>query len=165
MSAKTVSIELDRDVFEALQRLAKPFVDTPSSVIKRLIEQASRPDEEGARPEAQTSEKGFASFRGATIPYGNLRATYKPRGGNKAFKFDAKVTSEGIEFDGEVFDNPSSAGIHAKKLAGAEGSAASTNGWEFWEYYDSETNSWVLIDTFRKRQNVNELTLKDLGLE
>lgn len=165
MSAKSVSIELDRDVFEALQRLAKPFVDTPSSVIKRLIEHVFRLEEEGARIEAQISKKGFTSSRGATIPFGNLRATYKPRGGNRAFKFEATVTSEGIEFDGEVFDSLSSAGIHAKKLAGAKDSASRTNGWEFWEFYDSETNSWVLVDSFRQRQNINEFTLKDLGLE
>jgi hypothetical protein len=32
------TIRLDQDVFEGLQRLAKPFVDTPSMVIRRLLE-------------------------------------------------------------------------------------------------------------------------------
>ena len=32
------TIRLDQDVFEGLQKLAKPFVDTPSMVIRRLLE-------------------------------------------------------------------------------------------------------------------------------
>ena len=33
------TIRLDQDVFEGLQQLAKPFVDTPSMVIRRLLEE------------------------------------------------------------------------------------------------------------------------------
>ena len=33
------TIRLDQDVFEGLQRLAKPFVDSPSMVIRRLLEE------------------------------------------------------------------------------------------------------------------------------
>ena len=32
------TVRLDQDVFEGLQKLAKPFVDTPSMVIRRLLE-------------------------------------------------------------------------------------------------------------------------------
>jgi len=32
------TIRVDQDVFEGLQRLAKPFVDSPSMVIRRLLE-------------------------------------------------------------------------------------------------------------------------------
>lgn len=32
------TIRLDQDVFEGLQKLAKPFVDSPSIVIRRLLE-------------------------------------------------------------------------------------------------------------------------------
>ena len=32
------TVRLDQDVFEGLQQLAKPFVDTPSMVIRRLLE-------------------------------------------------------------------------------------------------------------------------------
>jgi hypothetical protein len=32
------TIRLDQDVFEGLQQLAKPFVDTPSMVVRRLLE-------------------------------------------------------------------------------------------------------------------------------
>ena len=33
------TIRLDQDVFEGLQKLAQPFVDSPSMVIRRLLEQ------------------------------------------------------------------------------------------------------------------------------
>ena len=33
------TIRLDHDVFEGLQKLAKPFVDSPSMVIRRLLEE------------------------------------------------------------------------------------------------------------------------------
>jgi hypothetical protein len=33
------TIRVDEDVFEGLQKLAKPFVDSPSSVIRRLLEE------------------------------------------------------------------------------------------------------------------------------
>ena len=51
------TIRLDDDVFQGLQQLAKPFVDSPSSVIRRLLEErgvltpqkASSPAESRAR--------------------------------------------------------------------------------------------------------------------
>ena len=33
------TIRVDNDVFEGLQKLAKPFVDSPSSVIRKLLEE------------------------------------------------------------------------------------------------------------------------------
>jgi hypothetical protein len=33
------TIRIDEEVFEGLQKLAKPFVDTPSAVIRRLLEE------------------------------------------------------------------------------------------------------------------------------
>ncbi len=32
------TIRIDHDVFEGLQKLAEPFVDSPSMVIRRLLE-------------------------------------------------------------------------------------------------------------------------------
>ena len=106
-------------------------------------------------------KKGFVTSRGTTIPFGKLRATYHRRGSSKRYNFDAVVTENGIEFDGKVFDDPSSAAIHAKKIAGAEGSAASTNGWNFWDYFDENGKQWVPIDLFRLKKKI---TIEDLGL-
>ena len=93
------------------------------------------------------------------MPLGSLQATYKRRGSSRTNRFEAKVTPRGIEFDGQVFDDPSPAGIRAKELAGAEGSAASTNGWEFWEYFDDQKGKWISIDVFRKKTFVQNASL------
>jgi hypothetical protein len=58
------TIRVDPEVFEGLQKLARPFVDSPSAVIRRLLEekgvlhrtrdpgQPARPPAAGASPEA-----------------------------------------------------------------------------------------------------------------
>jgi hypothetical protein len=45
------TIRLEQDVFEGLQKLAKPFVDSPSMVIRRLLE------ERGVLDKAATAHK------------------------------------------------------------------------------------------------------------
>ena len=52
----------------------------------------------------------------------------------QAYSFTAKVTKHGIEFRGEVFDNPSSAAVAAKMSTGMAKDAAQTNGWTFWTF-------------------------------
>jgi len=51
------TIRLDPDVFEGLQKLAQPFVDSPSMVIRRLLEQQGilnkLPARAAPRPSAQ----------------------------------------------------------------------------------------------------------------
>ena len=44
------TIRLDQDVFEGLQKLAQPFVDSPSMVIRRLLEQQGVLKKLPARP-------------------------------------------------------------------------------------------------------------------
>lgn len=167
----TVQVELDKDVFERLQQLAKPFVDTPSSVIRHLLQYAETPirQEGGAsRPEREKTKltlgRTYTTSRGVRLPLVHLRAAYHRRGNPKTHRFEADITPEGIKFDGKLFDDPSPAGIRAKELAGAVGAAASTNGWEFWEYFDESQGKWTSIDVFRKRASVPNLTLEDLEL-
>lgn len=152
----TVQIDLEKDVFERLQALAKPFVDTPSSIIRRLLDES-----EGLRKQVVTvcqneqeqHEKLALSFfitsRGEHLPLGQLRATYSPRGSTETHDFEAEVTLDGIAIDDKVFKSPSAAGIHAKKLVGADDSASNTNGWDFWEYFDEQAGAWVGIQKFR----------------
>jgi Mrr N-terminal domain len=52
------TVRLDPDVFEGLQKLAQPFVDSPSMVIRRLLEEQGilkkMPATAAPRPSAQT---------------------------------------------------------------------------------------------------------------
>lgn len=63
------TVRLDNDVLEALKRLAEPFVDTPSSVVRRLLEEkgllakraaASRPAIPAAR--GRTPQPVYEAF-------------------------------------------------------------------------------------------------------
>jgi hypothetical protein len=144
-----VQVPLKREVFERLKLLAEPLVDDVSSVVERLIKHW-----ESAPPGPRTRtivlpEPGPAiwrSARGERFLVGTkLRARYL------GHTFDATVTVSGIDFNGRHFDNPSSAGIAAKESVGTHGKSASTNGWDFWEMQEPNSEQWVSIDVLRSR--------------
>jgi len=63
------TIRLDSDVFQGLQQLAKPFVDTPSMVIRRLLEErgvlhatAKTPRTPRRAPDALTPQACFEDY-------------------------------------------------------------------------------------------------------
>ena len=64
------TIRLDQDVFEGLQQLAKPFVDSPSMVIRRLLEErgllekTKEATQKGARraPDALTPQSTYEKY-------------------------------------------------------------------------------------------------------
>ncbi|MGD0650618.1 MAG: hypothetical protein ABSA97_05705 [Verrucomicrobiia bacterium] len=153
--SELVQVPIEKRVFERLQKLATPLVDNPSSVITRLIDlwekvnQANKP-----APIQLGAARYFVCSRGERLPVGILlRATYLRR------KFEARVEPSGIVFEGKSYDNPSSAGIEAKKRDGATGNKASTNGWTFWEYLDEVSGHWRSLDDFRKNEGHEQIGL------
>jgi hypothetical protein len=63
------TIRVDPDVFEGLQKLAKPFVDTPSMVIRRLLEErgvlraaAKTPKSPRLAPDALTPQAVYENY-------------------------------------------------------------------------------------------------------
>ena len=63
------TIRVDQDVFEGLQKLAKPFVDSPSMVIRRLLEErgvlraaAKAPKSAALAPHALTPQSTYESY-------------------------------------------------------------------------------------------------------
>ena len=63
------TIRLDQDVFEGLQKLAQPFVDSPSRVIRRLLEdrgilprRANAPKTVRAAPDALTPQATYEKY-------------------------------------------------------------------------------------------------------
>jgi hypothetical protein len=107
----------------------------------------------GALPSAAVADCGsvlsgvvklWRSSRGEFLPVGlKLRAPYLGQ------QFTATVTSSGIEFEGTTYESPSKAGVAVKKSLGKSDSAASTNGWEFWEAYDSESQVWKPLSNWK----------------
>ena len=46
------TVRLDADVYDALKKLAEPFTDTPSSVLRRLLEEHGHLERKAAKPTA-----------------------------------------------------------------------------------------------------------------
>ena len=123
---EVVQVPVRKEVFENLKRLAEPLVDDASSVIERLIKhwEKSPPAPANAASQVPGVPSVWRSARGERFPIGaKLRAKYLRH------TFEANVTINGIEFNGNSYDNPSSAGIAAKESVGTVRKAASTNGW------------------------------------
>ena len=60
------TIRLDEDVFEGLQKMAQPFVDSPSMVIRRLLEERgvlrAAPKARKAAPDALTPQATYEKY-------------------------------------------------------------------------------------------------------
>jgi hypothetical protein len=51
------TIRIDEDVYEALQKRAQPFVDTPNSVLRRILELEGSGQSAGPAPQGQTRRR------------------------------------------------------------------------------------------------------------
>jgi hypothetical protein len=112
------TIRIDDDVYDWLQQRAKPFKDTPNSVLRRELGIAG-----SGQP---VPRRGPVGELDALVRAGRLAAgeelVWRRRGGNHR----ALVTADGglTLDDGRTFDTPSGA---ARALAGYE-----VNGWRSW---------------------------------
>lgn len=139
------TIEIDQQLFERLQNLAEPLVDSPSSVIQKLLDHWEQNPPSATQGDS-IPRPWWVSSRGERLPVDlKLRATYN------GHTYHAVVRPKGIFFESEIFTSPSAAAIHAKNLEGLTGAAANTNGWSFWEYFDEETESWKPLQNLRRR--------------
>ena len=141
-----VTVTLSQETFDKLQLIAIPLIDDTDSVIGRLINYWNTNSPQDNTPNAQNPEeiKVWISARGEQFPVGlKLRSNYL------GHTYEAEVTPTGIKFDGEIFDNPSSAGIAVKRKAGASRKAANTNGWSFWEMQNTQSGRWESINLLR----------------
>ena len=81
---------------------------------------------------------------GRRLPVGLiLKANYRDR------SFQAAVVHNGISIDDKTFSSLTAAAVHVKLLCGASASAASTNGWDFWMYWQQECGAWRRISLLR----------------
>lgn len=111
------TIRVDGEVYDWLQRRAKPFVDTPNSVLRRELK---------IGPAALPAHPGRTGELNALIQAGLLRAGEELIWKRRAVSHRAVVTPAGaLELeDGQIFESPSGA---ARALAGYE-----VNGWRNW---------------------------------
>jgi len=151
---ETIQIGVRQTVFHKLQKLATPLVDDTSSVIERLIEHWEKNPpgvtaSAAAKP-VQTERQFWISSRGEALPVdAALRARYFGK------TYPAKVTLNGIEYNGKTYNNPSAAAIAVKNTAGTKGDSAATNGWDFWEIYYPQTKQWGPISALRRAKKID----------
>ncbi len=123
-------IEVDDDVFAQLQQLAEPLVDTPNTVIRRLLAQNAGLAIENTPPPLPKPRKRYRNRRtGELMPLltaGVLLTddtlVYAKRNGEV---HRGVVTNDGwIEVDGKTYPSPSGA---LKASVGYD-----VNGWKLW---------------------------------
>jgi hypothetical protein len=121
----THKIDVDDEVYAHLERSAKPLVDTPNSVLRRLLD-------------LDRKEPAPATSRRQTPPLAQLVATGKLTVGqrltwrrrNLGTEYTAFVTEDGklrLE-DGTIYDSPSGACFAAAGI--------NVNGWSTWRTTD-----------------------------
>jgi len=148
-----VTVAISKPVFERLQKMAAPLVDTTSTVIERLIdywEAQSTEKTSVANSNFKATQPLWKSSRGDALPVGT-----ELRGGYLGKSFTAQVERAGIRFQGKLYDSLSPAAIAAKNLAGTKGKAASTNGRDFWKFQDPTTGQWVPVSLLRPSHRIN----------
>jgi hypothetical protein len=143
----TVQVSLNKDIFEKLQEIEEPLVDDINSVINRLInhlESSSLTSEVRTESNSSITPEFWRSNRGEQFKVGTkLSANFKGK------TYNANIQIDGINFEGKLYDSPSSAGAAVKKSAGTSGSALSTDGWSFWSMLEPNSNQWISINTVR----------------
>ncbi|MBY0368589.1 MAG: hypothetical protein IIA03_00490 [Proteobacteria bacterium] len=144
----TVPIEVSASTYAKLQKLAV-LAGSEAAAIAKLIEHweavhtlppVATPTR-AAHPTAGLRIETWRTPNGDELPVG--APLYAPYMGKT---YEALVVKGGIQYDGKVYDSPTSAGRAVKKkVRGLTGSAASTNGREFWRLRDPSTGQLVAI--------------------
>ncbi len=148
-----VSVTISKKIFERLQQVALPLVDTTDSVIGRLLDywetHSDRRVPHVISSSAATQEF-WRSSRGDTLPVGTeLRGTYLGK------TLTAQVERAGVRFEGDLFNNLSPAAIAAKNLVGTKGKAANTNGRDFWKFQDPTNGQWIPVSALRQNHQID----------
>ena len=143
----TVFIQVPAVIHAKLQKLAV-LAGNEASAIERLIEHweqnqawGKARDDKAAVAAKLPHVENWRTSNGDVLPVG--APLFAPYAGKI---YEAVVVKGGIEFEGKVYDSPTSAGRAVKKKArGLVGSAASTNGREFWRLRDPSNGQLIAI--------------------
>lgn len=160
-----VTITISKSLFERLQLLSVPLIDTTDTVIERLLDLWDSYSLEKSVKKSKTNSTSsitpllWKSSRGDVLPVGKeLKGTYLGK------SFTAHIERGGIRFNGKLYDNLSPAAIAAKNFSGTKGKAANTNGRGFWKFQDPATGQWVPVSVLRPKHRLNaDELLAELG--
>ena len=163
MSAR-VPVYVSASTHTKLQRLAVLAGDE-SAAIDRLIahweQSANSKAAASATAPAANAVGVWHSASGDVLPIGE-----RLEGTDAGKTHYATIEREGIKYAGKVYDSPSAAARAVKEKRGLTGSAATTNGREFWKLRDPRTNRLLPISALRpaSRISADEL-LAEIGAQ
>ena len=127
---ETTKIEIDLDVYKAIQQRLISFSDTPNEVLRRIF---GLEPTDNKTPNMQG--KGLY-IKGVLLKNGlKLRKKYHGE------IVEATVGKNHIIYNDNEYTSPSGA---ARAVTGN-----SVNGWIFWQYYDEKTGKWQILTKLR----------------
>ncbi len=131
------TIDIDLDVYKAIQKNLKSFDETPNEVLRRILEiDTEHSDKNISFTSSALSNQKYYLWKGTNFSVGlKLRKNYKQS------LLQAEIIEKGFFHDGIIFNSPSAAAVHATKTQ--------VDGWKFWEYFDAKSNQWKLLDKLR----------------
>lgn len=144
-----VTIKLPLHSYQTLKKIAALSGGDMGSAVSSLVKYWETNEATAPPPIEQPDSihQLWRSPRGDMFPVGlELQADYLGK------QYTAKVTTKGIEYNGQLFHSPSAAAIAVKQSAGKAGSAASTNGWSFWQMYDPKLKLWLPISSLKAKK-------------
>ncbi len=131
------AIEIDIDVYKAIESNRTSFSQSANDILKGLIGL-------GGQEIAMSTKDGAAwSSKGVTLAHGTqLRMDYNGR------RYEGRIDDGEWLCDGQRFSGPSAAagGVARTK----NGSTTSLNGWNYWEVKAPGSTNWQLISNMRK---------------
>ena len=133
---ETTQIAVDLEVYKAIEHERQSFNETVNDILRRKYQLNPREDK---KPEY---DKGGLHVSGTL-----LRNGLKLRRSFKGSIYEAKVENNKIIYNGKAFTAPSAPAVEA--------TGTSVNGWQWWEYFDENTNSWRVLDRLRRTQRVS----------
>ena len=132
------TIQVSEEVYAFLLSETKDFGETPDIVLKRLFLN-KKSSKQTAPLVDEDAEHVILWWKGVKFKEGlKLRAKAKPN-------ITGVVKDGYIVVQGKSFGSPSAAAVHANKNI-------PTNGWIYWEFWDTKSQNWLLLDNLRSAE-------------
>jgi hypothetical protein len=162
---KMQPVDVDFEVFQAIQAERRGFEDTPNAALRRLLKLCSSVAAQSETENVATTPRSDPSswlYKGVSLPDGTaLRMLYKGK------KVTGTVEAGKWLVGGRNFTSPSEAACFVAKTL--NGKQTSLNGWIYWQAKLPKEQEWLSIDELRRPSSIDvtaltEKILADLGI-
>jgi hypothetical protein len=150
-----VQINISDEVWKELQKNAIPLVDTPDSIIRKLLQKNDNKNLEPAH-DLSGQEICMQNINTSVRPINNVQVPDSEIISLLEGKRLRHITQKGIEHCADVkngifiVENKPFKPCYSPSCAAIYAAGGSINGWTFWEYFDSTKNMWLEIANLRQ---------------